>query len=103
MSGGSFDYLCFKDAGQLMERQDLLETMADALAKLGYAQDVARETQDLLLDYRAFYSRAQARIERLEAIWRAIEWWYSCDTSEATFKVVLQEWRETHGLIHKEE
>lgn len=39
MSGGSFDYLCHKEVGDLLEHERTLQEMADELARLGYADD----------------------------------------------------------------
>lgn len=50
MSGGSYEYLCWADdLDRLLEKQHHLEAMADRLAGLGYADDAAAETTDLLL------------------------------------------------------
>src|SRR5690606_28685768 len=52
-----------------------LEAMADRLAGLGYADDAAAETTDLLLTLREWQVRARAHVERLSDVWKAIEWW----------------------------
>lgn len=93
MSGGSFDYLCFKDADELLEHLDTIQEMADELAKLGYANDAAKETQTLLLNYRAFLNRSQTALERLQPVWKAMEWWHSSDWGEDRLKETLAEYR----------
>jgi hypothetical protein len=93
MSGGSFDYLCFKEIDELFNRESSIEDMADALAQLGYAEDAARATMDLLLEIRRSRVHLQAMKDKLEPVWKGIEWWHSCDTSEDTFKKVLDKYR----------
>ena len=93
MSGGSYDYLCYKDIDALVESNYRLEEMADDLAELGYASDAAKETMGILLDIRAFKNRMEVKLERLGGVWRAMEWWSSCDTSEEGFKKALAEYR----------
>jgi hypothetical protein len=84
MSGGSYDYLYCKDVGDLIngEGGGNLERMADCLAQLGYADDAAKETLEVLLEIRQARNRIDTRTKRLSEVWRAIEWWDSCDSSE---------------------
>lgn len=82
MSGGSYDYLCHKSADELLAMEEQLQKMADRLAALGYANDAAAETMDTLLEVRRVKNRINARIDRLAHVWRAVEWWDSCDSSE---------------------
>lgn len=97
MSGGSYDYLCYKEVNQLMEYQEILEQMAGDLAELGYAADVAAETWDIIYTLRAFQTRMQVALKRMEPIWHAKEWWQSSDYGEEQFKQVLEEYRESHS------
>lgn len=94
MSGGSYNYLCA--AGDLDDltshRYDLCE-MADRLAGLGYAQDAAAETEELLVLLRQWEIRAGVRLQRLQKIWQAVEWWDSADWSEDKVKAALAEYR----------
>lgn len=93
MSGGSYNYLCLKDADQIREREEELQWMADRLSELGYAQDAAQETMEVLLTIRAFETRMQARIDRLRGIWRAVEWWDSGDSGEDSLEHELKVYR----------
>lgn len=95
MSGGSFNYLCHKDETEIRGWQELqdLEHMAERLAALGYASDAARETTALLLTLRQQQVLVGTYLERLGPVWRAMEWWSSCDSSEESFKSVLAEYR----------
>lgn len=94
MSGGSYDYLCWVlDLGELAAKEHQLEEMADRLAGLGYAQDAARETQELLVQLRQFKVRADVRVKRLSDVWHAVEWWDSSDTAEQGVREALAKYR----------
>ncbi|MBE3038661.1 MAG: hypothetical protein IMZ62_07605 [Chloroflexi bacterium] len=67
--------------------------MADDLARLGYADDAAQETQELILELRQARNRIVTSRGRLYKLWKAKEWWESCDYSEDTFKECLAEYR----------
>jgi hypothetical protein len=94
MSGGSYNYLCGKDQGSIIDYQDELEKMSNRLAGLGYAVDAAKETEELILIIRQFLNRAGARIDRLSAVWKAVEWWDSWDWGEEELKEALTRYRE---------
>lgn len=94
MSGGSFNYLCHTwDLNDLVEKRGSLEAMATELSGLGYAQDAARETEELLVMLRQWEVRAGVRIERLREVWKAVEWWRSCDYGEDQVREALAEYR----------
>jgi len=93
MSGGSYNYLCYMQASDLFSEQVTLQNMADDLAELGYANDVAKETEQLLLTVRSSLNRIKAMQERLEPVFHAMEWWKSCDSSEESLKEALKEYR----------
>lgn len=59
MSGGSYDYLFAAGGDDLVGRDHDLERMADRLAGLGYAEDAARETVELLQRCRQFATYAE--------------------------------------------
>ena len=79
MSGGSFNYLHIRDVQELFDNEGNLQEMADKLASLGYADDAARETLEVLLTLRQFKIRIGTRARRLSGIWQAVEWWDSGD------------------------
>lgn len=94
MSGGSYDYLCWKEAGEILECEATIQQMADRLARLGYANDAAKETQLLLLEIRQAKNRLNVSIERLQNVWQAIEWWDSGDSSEKELQKALAFYRK---------
>lgn len=93
MSGGSYNYLCYKDGFELGDHEGDLQAMADRLAGLGYAKDAAKETQELLLELRQYQNRIQTRIDRLKGVWHGVEWWDSCDSGEDGVKAELAKYR----------
>jgi len=93
MSGGSYDQLCYKECDQIFSMESQLQQMADRLAKLGYADDAAKETMELLLEARQAKNRIQTRINRLHSIWWAVEWWASGDVGEEDVKIALAKYR----------
>lgn len=93
MSGGSYDYLCFKDGTEIRENMDSLQSMADRLAGLPWAQDAAQETIDLILMLRQQRVWAETFISRLSGVWRAVEWCDSGDTGEDHIQAELKTYR----------
>lgn len=98
MSGGSYNYLCLaSDLEDLQARRWDLQEMASRLAGLGYAQDAARETEELLVLFRQWETRAAVRVARLSDVWKAVEWWDSHDSSESNVHEALAKYRGEHG------
>lgn len=83
MSGGSFDYLCYKAPGEIVDRTDQLERMADMLAAEFPGSRAAEDTRLLLEHVRLLWkSLHSGPLGDLQSnVWHAIEWWQSCDTS----------------------
>ncbi|MFE0794777.1 hypothetical protein [Streptomyces mutabilis] len=94
MSGGSYHYLCAAmDLEDLLAKRYALDEMSNRLAGLGYAQDAARETEELLLLLRQWEIRAETRLRRLTDVWKAVEWWDSNDSSEDRVHEALAKYR----------
>jgi hypothetical protein len=93
VSGGSYEYIAWKEVEALFERESVIQQMADRLAGLGYAEDAARETTELLLMIRQARVRIETRQRRLEDVWKAVEWWDSADSGEEDVKEALAVYR----------
>lgn len=94
MSGGSYDYLFAKDCDLgLLDAEHHIQRMAERLAGLGYAEDAARETEELLLLIRQAKVRIQTRADRLSGVWKAVEWWDSGDSGEENVMNELERYR----------
>lgn len=88
MSGGSYEYLAFKDASNIFDSdmQEQMERMADDLAKLGYANEAAKATRDLLESIRDYEREMNDKLLSLHNVWHAMEWWQSGDWGEDAIK-----------------
>jgi len=93
MSGGSYDYLCFKDAGEILGFEGQLRDMRDRLIGVGYAQDAARDTEEVLRIIRGYRARMECHLQALYEVWRSVEWWDSGDSGEDGVKKALSEYR----------
>ena len=78
MSGGSYDYLFIADTSQLFDRQETIRRMAERLTELGH-HEAAKETEEVDLMINHARRRIEARAERLEKVWKAVEWYDSAD------------------------
>ena len=92
MSGGSYNYLCHKDANDIHERRQELNEMRDRLIELGHL-DAAKETESVLLMLDAFYVRLQSRIDRLNPVWKAVEWCDSGDWGKEDITEAVEKYR----------
>lgn len=101
MSGGSYNYLCWvQDLEDINSKRYALREMADRLAGLGYAQDAAAETEELLVLLQQWEIRAGVRIKRLSDVWHAVEWWDSNDSTEEDVREALTKYRgDTDGTL----
>jgi hypothetical protein len=107
MSGGSFNYLCHREADELLVRQQDIRDMVDFLNQMIYsarktgkapetwllqAEKAKRETLELLLFIEQVEKRLNGYLDRLSPVWKAIEWWQSGDWSKDQFEEALKEY-----------
>lgn len=93
MSGGSYNYLCYKDGIDIFERREELKSMRDRLVELGYL-DAAKETESILLIMDSFEVRLQARLDRIRDVWQAVEWCDSGDSGREGVENAIEKYRE---------
>jgi len=92
MSGGSYDYLCYKDGMEINSHREQLAQMRDRLTELGY-KDAAKETESVILLLEAFEVRLKARLERLQKVWQAVEWCDSGDCGKEDVEEAINNYR----------
>lgn len=94
MSGGSFNYLYGKDLAMLLESgMSDLKHMAEELDGLGYdAAPLRDRTNELIERIREVEADINEEIQRLAPVWRAVEWWCSCDSSREQVFVAIGEY-----------
>lgn len=93
MSGGSYNYLCYKESYDIHERKEELNQMRDRLIELGFT-DAAGETESVLLMLQSFEVRLQTRIDRLKDVWRSVEWMDSGDSGLDGVQYSVEKYRE---------
>lgn len=93
MSGGSYDYLCYKDVFELESQREHIVRMRDRLIELGHL-DAAKETESVILVLDSFKVRMEARLERLKEVWRAVEWLDSGDSGKDCVDEAIKEFQE---------
>jgi len=93
MSGGSYNYLCYKDASEISNNESDIKDMVNRLSELNYP-DAAKETESVLLEIRSFEVRMDARLERLSKVWKSVEWLDSGDSGEEGVRSAIEEYRE---------
>ena len=84
MSGGSFNYLCYKDTEDLFNRISDLEDMRESLIKYGY-EDIAKDTQRLIEYIKSAKCTIGTLKDMLEPVFHAVEWYESADYSEKDY------------------
>lgn len=91
MSGGSYDYLFVKELDELINNSNL-ERMRDRLIELGIS-DAATDTERIMQAIEAFREVEPIR-NRLESVWKAVEWVDSLAWSEEEIDKAVDKYRQ---------
>ena len=91
MSGGSYDYLCFRDEGDIFSHIGNLRDMAARLDEV--CPEAAAETRALFDGPRSLMAELEARIKRLTDLWKAVEWRDSSDWTDAQLAQAVEQFR----------
>ena len=78
MSGGSFNYLCYKDTEDFFKRTDDLEEMKEILEKHGY-KNISKDVNSLISYIKDSIRFIDEKREELRPIFKAIEYFESGD------------------------
>ena len=85
MSGGSFQYLCYKEeADEIIRFKNEIKNMANYMREDGKL-DASDEMEKLYLDVEMFARMIELRAKRLSDVMHAYEWWSSGDIGEEEF------------------
>lgn len=85
MSGGSYDYASLADhLDDVLAKRQGIDQLADRLASLDEsefpgARAAAVLTQQLLGQLRVWEAYVESQTRLLGGVWKAVEWWDSCD------------------------
>jgi succinate dehydrogenase/fumarate reductase flavoprotein subunit len=95
MSGGSFEYLCQKDAAEVLAVLETVRRMAATLEEeFGH---LAKDAVDATLGIVRRGEELQEEIDDLKDLWKAVEWWQSGDYGRDRALVELGKWKATRS------
>ena len=94
MSGGSFDYLCFKDGAEVLGSSALTD-MIEELHREFPESAAARDTAALL----ALRDAVDRKVAALHDVWQNVEWWRSMDYSREQAAKAVAEYEQRAGIV----
>ena len=94
MSGGSLNYLCYKEINDLFTWNSVLdmETAEHLLIQKGYI-DIARDVRRLIEYIKTAENRVGILFENLKDVFHAVEWYESADIGEDSLQKALEKYR----------
>ena len=93
MSGGSLNYLCYKEAADLFGCIDEIEQVEAELLRRGY-KDIAKDVRRLIEYINSAENRIAVLNDQLHGVFKAVEWYRSADWGEGSLKEALDEYRQ---------
>lgn len=96
MSGGSYNYLCNRQPGELLDYREDLENARDTLLTLD-AGDVAQVLTDIIDLARQYRDAVEHKMDTIYTVLHELEWWHSNDHSEDDFRTALAAYRARIG------
>lgn len=101
MSGGSLNYLCYKEPAELFNHLEDLEMAEQYLLAKDY-KDIAADVRRLMEYIKSAENRIGVLSEQLNNVLHAVEWYISADYSENTLRKALEEYRAGKVIATKE-
>lgn len=92
MSGGSLNYLCYKEPEDLFHCIGEMEEAEQVLIGQG-ALDVAKDVRRLIEYVKSAEVRISVLAGNLRDVFHAVEWMLSGDSGEATLKKHIEQYR----------
>lgn len=108
MSGGSLNYLCYKEPEELFHYIDEMEEVEQVLIGRG-AEDIAKDVRRLIERIKCAENHIGVLSEQLSDIFHAVEWRLSADYGEDDLMKHIEQYRarnwgwetyEKDGVIH---
>lgn len=93
MSGGSLNYLCYKEPNQLFDHVADMEVVETTLLAEGY-EDIARDVRRLIEYVKTAENRIGVLRDKLEDVFHAVEWYHSADYGKDTMLAAFDKYRE---------
>lgn len=94
MSGGSYNYICYADGGDIGSKLGDVEAMAARLEGINPDGHAAADTREVL----AIAAALEFAVGRLSKVWHAVEWRDSCDWGEDQMREVLDEYEAQRAV-----
>ena len=99
MSGGSYDYICYKEWDDVIQAEEQVDRMIlrlITLEKKGYenAGKVARDTQVAMEEIKLAVKEFRDRLHYLQPIWKAVEWRDSGDIGDDDLRDGLEQYEK---------
>ena len=92
MSGGSFNYLCYAEPNELINKIDDMTAIEEELIKRGFT-DVAKDTRRLIEYILSANNKISVLFENLNDVFRAVEWRESRDIGEDDLLREIEKYR----------
>jgi len=92
MSGGSLNYLCYKQPEELFHYIDEMEKVEMELIRQD-AMDIAMDVRRLIEYIKTAENRIGVLSEQLNGVFHAVEWWESGDIGDASLAKALENYR----------
>jgi hypothetical protein len=92
MSGGSFNYLCYSEPNELINKIDDLTELEDELIRHNYT-DIAKDVRRLIEYVLSAQNRISVLHENLRDVFHAVEWYVSADIGEDSLIKELEKYR----------
>lgn len=96
MSGGSFNYLCYKETPELFNAIGDLEDVEQYLLQRG-DKDIAKDVRRLIEYIESAENRVDVLRENLAGVFKAVEWRSSGDWGEESLQRALDIYRDKEG------
>lgn len=93
MSGGSLNYLCYREGADLFDHIDEMERVEAELLRRGY-KDIAKDVRRLIEYIQSAENRIGVLNDQLQDVFKAVEWRISADYGDDDLVKHLEQYRK---------